>query len=36
MYVCTIIITHINVCLLNKNDSEKHKDIYKRNLFKTT
>ena len=32
LYVYTVIITRIIVCLQIINDSKKHKNIYKRNL----
>ena len=36
LYVYTIITTSRIVCLQNINDSEKHSNTYKRNLFQTT
>ena len=33
LYVYTVIITRVFVRLENINDSEKHKNIYKRNIF---
>ena len=36
LYVYTIIITRIFVCLQNINNSEKHLKIFKRNLLQTT
>ena len=36
MYVYTIIITRIIVCSQIINYSEKHQNIYKRNIFQRT